>query len=490
MSKNIILCSDGTGKAGGAILNTNVFQLYKAVDTQNTTQIAYYDDGIGSAGFRFLRLLSGAFGFGFQRNILSLYGFLARNYEPGDKVYMFGFSRGAATMRALAGMIGTIGLIKNNTSDILTSGRFDDIKFTIELVKAMQLYKKAEKKQKEVEKFKNENTHGVIDIEVVGVWDTVEALGFPQDSSWLVIGTSMLIDKVTDKLFPHRYYEFQLGKYVKNAYHALAIDDERKTFHPKVWDETIENKPEHVEQVWFAGAHSNVGGGMPRTGLAMITLDWMMTKASDHGIEFNPNLWADVKDGMNPAGKLYDSRGGLMSYYRYGPRHIRDITEDKVVGPIKIHESVFQRISVKPYAPIFPNKFEIVGTMDNGIPIVYEVGVDDVKKLKKRANLLHWLRTWVYHIKTEATMLTLLGVWYLNAERFYTPVDYRWYNTIIGILPSAFENFLYFSFHDHLWVGITLTSVLAGTFAAKKVLQIFTTRTRKKINWWLFHDFK
>jgi uncharacterized protein (DUF2235 family) len=495
MSKNIVLCSDGTGKAGGAILNTNVFRLYKAVDLQNENQIAFYDNGIGSTGFKTLRLISGAFGFGFQKNVMNLYAYLAKRYEPGDKIYMYGFSRGAATIRALAGMIQAVGLIDTKNDSVRTGGRLDQIKLRYQIFKALRLYKRAAKNQKKVEKFKTSKTHGAVDIEVLGVWDTVEALGFPQDSSWILIGISMLIDKVTNIFFPHRFYNFQLDRNVKNVYHALAIDDERRTFAPLMFDETADERPENIEQVWFAGSHSNVGGGLPRTGLSMIALDWMMKKSSNHGLKFNTNLWDDVKEGMNPAGHLKYSRRGMNGYYRFKPRHIRDIStnikgESILQDNIKVHSSVFDRISLKYYAPIFPNKFDIVSTEEEDYIITYEVGEMDVKKLKHRVNTLYQVRTILYHMITESTLLATIFMWYLNTSNYTFTLTSRTAQSIFSAIPSIFHNFIHFSFIEHTWVGSVLLVWFSALFGARKVSKFFTDRTKKKLMWWLFHDFK
>jgi uncharacterized protein (DUF2235 family) len=495
MSKNIILCSDGTGKSGGSGNNTNVFNLYKAVDTQSASQIVCYNDGIGSTGSKWLRTIAGTFGFGFGRSISNLYAYLVRHYEPGDKVYMFGFSRGAATIRAIAGMIETIGLIRNDYDKILTNGRIDDIKMTFEIMMALRLYKRASRKPTQVEAYKKENTHGAIDIEMIGVWDTVSALGFPRDSTWLVIGMSKLVDKLSDWIFPHNYFNYQLDANVKNAYQALALDDDRKTFHPIVWDETSDKRPVNIEQVWFAGAHSNVGGGYPRSGIAMITLDWMMTRAKRHGVSFDESLWTDVRTGMNPSGRVYNPRTGVMVYYRFGQRHVRDLChkrsgESILTGNPRIHESVFERINLRPYAPILPNKFDIVQTEMDSDPITYEVGKDEVKKLKRRANRMLMMRTWLYHIFTEMSVLIGAGIWYLSSKEFSQPLDSRMYNFVISILPSVTENFMYYFTFRHGWIGLTMLLTFVIAFTAQKILGILTTRTRKKINWWLFHDFK
>ncbi len=122
MSKNIIVCADGTGNKGGSTPDSNVYRIYKSVDKyfkgpaqgdfEVDEQIIFYDNGVGTEKNKYLRMLGGAFGFGFEDNVCDLYKFLARNYEPGDRVYFFGFSRGASTVRACTGFINACGLAK------------------------------------------------------------------------------------------------------------------------------------------------------------------------------------------------------------------------------------------------------------------------------------------------------------------------------------------------------------------------------------------
>jgi len=113
MNRNIILCSDGTGNKGGAGADSNVFKLYLAVDLHDPeqVQISYYDNGVGTSTNRYWKAFSGAFGFGFEANVCDLYEELARNYQRGDNIFMFGFSRGAATIRAFTGFIDACGLL-------------------------------------------------------------------------------------------------------------------------------------------------------------------------------------------------------------------------------------------------------------------------------------------------------------------------------------------------------------------------------------------
>ncbi len=130
MGKNIILCADGTGNKGGYTPSSNVYKIYNAVkinkdgkeDKDYKQQIRFYDNGVGTEKNKYYRGLAGAFGLGFKSNVIDLYTYLAKNYEPGDQVYLFGFSRGAATVRAFAGFIATCGLVKGKNLDKPTVG--------------------------------------------------------------------------------------------------------------------------------------------------------------------------------------------------------------------------------------------------------------------------------------------------------------------------------------------------------------------------------
>ena len=109
MGRNLIMCSDGTGNSGGKTLGTNVWRIYNAIDRRNepveSVQLAFYDDGVGTDDNKIMKAVGGAFGFGFRRNVQDLYGFLLRQYQPEDEIFLFGFSRGAYTVRAFAGML-------------------------------------------------------------------------------------------------------------------------------------------------------------------------------------------------------------------------------------------------------------------------------------------------------------------------------------------------------------------------------------------------
>ena len=374
MPKNIILCSDGTGNKGGYGADTNVYKLYNAIDIHNSkTQITFYDDGVGTNTNKYIRGVTGAFGFGFGKNIRELYAFLSRNYDPGDEIFMFGFSRGAATVRAFAGMIQECGLLDIENGSCKTDGHFDEKKFQTQVEKAFKAYRKIKSNPSKALEFKKNYAikdpesapDSNLKIKMIGVWDTVSALGFPQDWSWIVNWIFYLVEKLGNLVRPHSFYNYQLNQNVEHVHHAIAIDDERKTFHPKVWTETVPDKPKKIEQVWFVGVHSNVGGGYPRAGLSLVAYDWMVKRAVDHGLVFKKNVMAEAEAAANVYGKLYDSRDGAAVYYRYAPRNIEELCEGRLNGPVKIHKTVIDRMKARTlgYAPEYiPGKFELVYT--------------------------------------------------------------------------------------------------------------------------------
>ena len=355
MGRNIVLFSDGTGNKGGTGSETNVFKLYNDVKggKNNREQFVYYDNGVGTSTQAAFRAIGGATGLGFRRNVRDLYEFAARHYRSGADIYGFGFSRGAATMRAFAGMVHHCGLVQKHFKDVdgeETELEEDDFQDRVD--SAMATYKRR-KEGDEPER----GARIKVDIEFLGLWDSVAALGFPQ-LPWL--------DSCINSIRRHKFYDYAPSGTVKHVFHAVAIDDERRTFWPLIWDEE-KFKGTYIEQVWFSGVHSNVGGGYPRSGLANVTLKWMIERIKGHaysldeddrGLILNSEAVDAVRDKANPHGKLYDSRGGLALFYRFQPRPIERLCagDNKPHrGPAKklIHDSVFDRMEHRTagYAP-------------------------------------------------------------------------------------------------------------------------------------------
>ncbi len=392
MAKNIVLLSDGTGNSASKLFKTNVWRLYQALDLSNapgkTTQVAYYDDGVGTAAFKPLALLGGAFGWGLRRNVLDLYTFLCRHYEPGDRIYGFGFSRGAFTVRILTGLIASQGLVKAGTEGELkrlAQGAFRE-------------YRRSNYRRTVLHKVFRRLRDGAIlmcnnmtgrvnydpneerprpEIAFLGLWDTVAAYGLPFDE----------LTRAWNWIFPLSFPNRDLSEKVERACHALAIDDERGSFHPLLWNERHETEENRIEderltQVWFAGMHSNVGGGYPDDAMSNVPLDWMMGEAERAKLDFKAGECDQVKGAANINGKMYDSRKGVGGAYRYSPRKLKDITNDPdyakrkrgekpnevIIGRPKIHESVFKRVrnQVDGYSPIgLPEHYAVVTAQGN-----------------------------------------------------------------------------------------------------------------------------
>ena len=391
LPRNIVVFADGTGNKGGYSPDSNVYKVYKAVDknfngeckdqTKIEEQILFYDNGVGTAKNKFLRGLTGAFGFGFENNVCDLYRFLARNYKTGDRIYFFGFSRGASTVRACSGMIAKCGLVKgeglrNCELDALVKEAFFAYKNNIKNPALTESFKKDKDRVTET-----------VPIKFLGVWDTVVALGFPKRTdvtgpiSYVLNAIFCTLECVADRLVPHSFYYYKLSDNVDHACQALSIDDERTAFWPFVWQEknvkdTTDRTENNVEQVWFAGMHSNVGGGYERAGLASVPLYWMMKRAQHHGLVFTSDAMRDAHDASHVHGRMYNSRDGFALLYRYHPREIVGLckytdkgeVKDKLLGNIKIHHSVIERMNHRTayYVPgHIPPAFDVV---DDEVP--------------------------------------------------------------------------------------------------------------------------
>lgn len=414
--KKIVLLSDGTGNGAAKRHKTNVWRLYDALDLHRDDQIAMYDDGVGSQEFLLLRILGGAFGWGFKRNVIELYKFLCRNYvtsdtaDEGDKIYLFGFSRGAFTVRVLAGLINTCGLIQHHDSEQelhkIAHTNYAIYRENYRRYQLASLFSRIRDRKHLSDAIRPK-------IEFIGVWDTVDAYGLPFDE---------LADLWNKFIYPMRFRDLRLSDLVLKACHAISIDDERHTFHPILWNETEECNPDRIEQVWFAGVHSDVGGGYPRNGLSLVSLDWMMSKVeasrtNPFGVNFLADLREQYRRRSDCHGIQHNSRAGLRAYYRYRPRNIEELfggaeadATSRTVVP-RIHRSVFERIRgrVVPYAPTgIPKEYQVVTTR-GGAPDDFEN--DDAKSarisaMKLALDVISW-RRWLYRLFLATTLVLI-----------------------------------------------------------------------------------
>jgi uncharacterized protein (DUF2235 family) len=238
---------------------------------------------------------------------------MVTNYIDGDEIWLFGFSRGAYTSRSIIGLIRNSGLLRKQHLE----------KFNL----AYQLYRDRSKEtgpnQPVAEQFKAQFSH-TPDVRFLGVWDTVGSLGVPDH----------ILSKFLDNMW--NFHDVSLSGIVRSAYHALAIDEHRADFKPCAWDGP---NSEDRQQVWFAGAHSDVGGGYPDAGLSDCALAWMMCNAEARGLELDR---ANVNVKPNPLADVHDSKTGIF--------HLRP-GYNRPVRPNMLSEAVLLKRKQKGYEP-------------------------------------------------------------------------------------------------------------------------------------------
>ena len=282
--------------------NTSVWRLRSLcapVGKDGMRQIIYYDTGVGTQVGD--RVIGGMFGVGIDANVRKAYEWLVENYEDGDDIFLFGFSRGAFTARSVAGMLSICGLAKPGAplgvGQLYTRYRHVDRNHG-----SIRKIKEAEDKgtpPKTIEEAWLLRYSRPVDITMIGVWDTVAALDLPG------IGV-------------HEFLDPYLRHDMMNAFQALAIDENRRKFAPTLWTESnplsmgppqIKRPLSSVEQRWFVGAHANVGGGYPSDGLPQVPLRWLAGKAESLGLALRDEI--DVGDEAQTA-LVVDSYGSFL----------------------------------------------------------------------------------------------------------------------------------------------------------------------------------
>lgn len=324
---NIVICADGTWNRPEEDLDkdfpTNVLKLSRAINpsTNGVKQHVFYDWGLGSYHDA---ISAGTTGRGIHKNIMDGYRYIIQNYHPDDKIYLFGFSRGAYTVRALCGLINNCGTLKRSDARLITE--------------AWKIYKSPLAKNhphgEAAELFRDAHSHASRNVHFVGVWDTVGALGIP----FSIMGLFNSHDE---------FYDTKMGSNASFVRQALAIDEQREDFEPTIWEP---NSSLDMKQVWFAGVHSDVGGSYPPDkGTGQYASDtplvWMLDEAKNAGLEIEPHIIDALTDGEK--GNLHRSRNHV---YRFkSPLHRPLLVDNK---PTKIHPSVKSRyITDSSYRP-------------------------------------------------------------------------------------------------------------------------------------------
>ena len=342
MTRNLIICCDGTGNEYGP-RNTNVVHAYEAT-ARDHRQLGFYDPGVGTFSFlgiplarSFCSLLGKAFGLGLRQNLADAYTFLMAHYRPGDRIFLFGFSRGAFTARALAGMLHKCGLLRSEHENLVEY--------------ALRIY--TGRGNKRVARGFKATFAEPCPVHFVGVWDTVASLG------WFL---------------GRKFNNARLNPEVANGFHALAIDEQRREFQAVLWDETAREPGQVIEQVWFPGVHSDVGGSYDDRGLADTALLWMLGKARACGLHLRADWQQRIAAGRrdkersfqasvgfkpDPLARLHESRVKAWRLSRPTPRRIPEGS--------RLHSSVYLRMrSREDYFPPLPIRFE--WSTDRSVP--------------------------------------------------------------------------------------------------------------------------
>jgi hypothetical protein len=303
-TKRLVLCLDGTWNTDDGANITNIVRIRDLVNPEYESpdggeiwqQRVFYHTGVGTGLTQKDKVFGGAIGAGLDENVRHAYRFLSSHYEPGMDIFIFGFSRGAFTARSLAGYLGGSGLLRPENCTQAMEDR------------AWKFYRTPP-----TERFPREGIDLAklcfpdVRVKLLGVFDTVGALGVPVE----------LFANWNRKRFA--FHDVTLGSNVDYALHAVAIDEKRGPFGASLWQYPNHRSFESVEQVWFPGVHSNIGGGYANSNLSSVTLDWMLSRieAKGLGLKLLPNWQLDVVP--DPLGPMNESRTALYTYSKIRP---------------------------------------------------------------------------------------------------------------------------------------------------------------------------
>lgn len=332
MGKNIVICCDGTANEF-AKNNTNVVKLYYTLEQDATKQVTYYHPGLGTmepAGAlttvarRFTKLLGMAVGYGLSNDVRDVYMFLMEQFEPTDKVYMFGFSRGAYTVRAVASLLRMYGLIRSGNEPL--------VPYAIRMMNGIDRARNDKAEDQEAirqyfelaDDFKNTMTRVDCQTWFVGLWDTVSSVGWIEN--------------------PLRLPYVANNPDIRTGRHAVALDERRAFFRNHLWrrpsDLNAPWGPQNVKQVWFPGVHCDVGGGYAEaeSGLSKIAMEWMLKEAKMEGLLTDPARESEVlgRGGSkrfvappDPNATLHESLRGAWNIAELIPKKHYDWSKEK-----------------------------------------------------------------------------------------------------------------------------------------------------------------
>ncbi|MEB3233589.1 MAG: DUF2235 domain-containing protein [Leptolyngbyaceae bacterium] len=327
--KRLVVCCDGTWQSLEMEVPSNVVKIAQAckpVATDGTAQYVFYDEGLGTSQYLVDKFMGGAFGAGIDENIQDAYRFLCLNYVPGDEVYLFGFSRGAYTVRSLAGLIYCSGLLPRHHVQKITE--------------AYEIYRdrNAGSHSETAKAFGQAYQSEPIPISFMGCWDTVGSLGIPE------LLPAVPLNNFLNKSY--RFHDRTLNPKIQVALHAMAIDENLAPFEVTHMEKDPNHQTPVIKEVWFPGTHGCVGGGTKEfEGLSDGALQWMMAEITDNpqlGLEFDQD-WTQKAIAPNPATPLAPKFEPLRFLLRQARR---------IGSADSLHPSVRQRYDqVSSYRP-------------------------------------------------------------------------------------------------------------------------------------------
>jgi uncharacterized protein (DUF2235 family) len=430
--KKIVIFADGTGNAYFS-QESNVWRLYQALDKTRREgaplQLARYIPGVGTSSNSVIRAVDGLIGFGVPFNVRTLYRFLCWNWCQGkdwtDEIHLFGFSRGAFTVRTLASLIASQGILpreidgrpvtsaemkrnalaawrayRTETAPLVAGGRLQ-MNPLISVVRGVRdgatwvmrkVFRQMTYAEVQAHRPKGQGQKEVA-ITFMGLFDTVEAYGLPVEElrrlyNWLI--------------WPIQFRNRRCSMMVRKVRHALSADDERLTFHPLRFDQgprPLEETRPDISEVWFAGVHSDVGGGYPNDEVAYEPLLWVADEARRQGLALDTEVLDRYRRRLYPQALTHDSRGGLASAYRYAPRQIEG--GEAFGGAPVVHYSLRAKMLSRAdgYAPIgLPEDFRVYPAIVMGAPDSIDHGltrntaaVAAVEALVGRRKATNWI---------------------------------------------------------------------------------------------------
>jgi len=344
--KRLFVCCDGTWNSDsdefqGVPVPTNVVRFFNALSDSNTDggeQLRYYHAGVGANESRLRRLVDGAIGAGLSRDIRIAYKWLSDHFEDDAEIYVVGFSRGAFTARSLVGMLHHCGLPRGADWPLVKQ--------------AWKLYRLDPEVAENARQQANFRAlHGAPpQIRFLGVWETVGALGIPEN-----------LDPFGFLKNRYQFHDTTLSPEVARAVQALAIDEQRDNFFPTLWTPEEGTDEARVSQVWFPGVHADVGGGYKETELSNATLRWMISEAQTCGATFRPQMLdqlpkAEPVSNAAVHGVLHNSLTSFYLRIGFRPRSFPCLTQDSRRGSESISALALARqanppISQAPYRP-------------------------------------------------------------------------------------------------------------------------------------------